>query len=184
MTRPKVATVRSWLGKKVEWEYAHDWHRGTYLVQRGIVEDVKGLNVLISGDWRWLPSLTKIKLVGESEDSDPAPSYYISQLPDRKLTLKKLVDAKTCTKEQAVEYAILCAEEVLFIFEEKHPNDQRPRKAIAAARRWLANPTEANRHDAYAAYAAAYADADAAYAAADAADAADAAADAYAAHAA
>jgi len=72
--------------------------------------------------------------------------------------LKQRVDGVTCTHAQAVEYACLCAEGVLHIFEQDYPQDQRPRQAIEVARRWLAEPTEANRlHAADAAYAATYA---------------------------
>lgn len=41
------------------------------------------------------------------------------------------------------------------IFEKGHPNDDRPRKAIEAAKEWLKNPTEENRKAAEAAWAAA-----------------------------
>jgi hypothetical protein len=69
---------------------------------------------------------------------------------------------------------------VLRHYEDRYPEDKRPREAIQAALKWAKDPTEANRNAAaYAAYAA-YA---AAYAAASAADDvyADAAASAYAA---
>jgi hypothetical protein len=77
------------------------------------------------------------------------------------------------TKETRIKYAIFAAEQVLYIFEDKYPDDSRPRKAIESAEEYLNNPNAA----AYAAADAADA-ADAAYAAADAAD------DAYAAYAA
>lgn len=38
--------------------------------------------------------------------------------------------------ESLVLWATNCAEEVLHIFEEKYPNDDRPRKAIEAGRMW------------------------------------------------
>jgi hypothetical protein len=86
------------------------------------------------------------------------------------------------THKQKVQFAIFAAEQALPIFEKKYPNDERPRKAIDAAKAWLKDAS------AYAADAAANAaaDADAAYVAADsAADAAAyAAATAYAAYAA
>jgi hypothetical protein len=78
-------------------------------------------------------------------------------------------------------FAILCAESVLKYFENKYPKDDRPRRAIEAAKGYLKHPTAdaADAADAtYAAARAAYAAADAAraaYAAARAADAADAA---------
>ena len=86
------------------------------------------------------------------------------------------------TKETRIKYAIFAAEQVLHIFENKYPDDSRPRKAIESAKEYLNNPNAA----AYAAADAADA-ADAAYAAADdayAAYAANVADDAYAAYAA
>ena len=100
-------------------------------------------------------------------------------------------------KAEFVKLAVEAAELVLPIFEQKYPNDNRPRKAIEAAKAWLDSPDvvnaanaakaakaatkaatkAANAADAIATSAAAYA-ADAADAAAYAADAADAAADA------
>jgi len=68
-------------------------------------------------------------------------------------------------KKWCVSRAIQHAESVLHVFEEEYPEDDRPRKAIEAAKAWLENPSEENQELA-----------DAAAAAADAADTADAAA--------
>ena len=88
-------------------------------------------------------------------------------------------------KTQNIKYAIFAAEQVIGIYEAKYPDDNRPRKAIEAAKVYLSNPTTdaAAYAAANAAYAAAYAAADAAadaaaYAAYAAANAAYAAADA------
>jgi hypothetical protein len=99
-------------------------------------------------------------------------------------TLKRTTDSP---KIFYVRCAILCAEEVIGIYEKKYPDDKRPRLAIEAAIAYANNPSEENRiaaanaanaaydaayaYVAYAAYAAAYV-AYAAYAAADAANAA------------
>lgn len=48
------------------------------------------------------------------------------------------------TKEQNIKWAILVAESVLHIFEDKYPNDKRPREAIEAAKRYLKHPSEEN----------------------------------------
>jgi len=67
-------------------------------------------------------------------------------------------------KKQSVKIAIYSAEQVKDIFEKRHPNDNRPRKAIQTAKRYLKTPTSS----AYAAAASAYAasaDAASAYAA-------------------
>jgi hypothetical protein len=68
---------------------------------------------------------------------------------------------------QKVEFALKCASSVLDVFEAKYANDDRPRKALEAAEKWLNNPCKETRLAAADAYAAA--DAAAAYAAADAA---------------
>ena len=48
-------------------------------------------------------------------------------------------------KKLCVEFAIMCAESALHIFEEKYPDSSRPRDAIEAAKKWLADPNEDNR---------------------------------------
>ena len=63
------------------------------------------------------------------------------------------------TRKQNIKLSIFCAKQVLPIFEDKHPDDLRPRKAIEAAERVLEHDTEENRQAAY------YAAASAAYAA-------------------
>ena len=89
-------------------------------------------------------------------------------------------------KKQKTQYAVFAAECVIFIYEEKYPDDSRPREAIQAAKACIEHNTKKDRAAAYAAaayaaYAAAWAAAYAADAAADAAayaaDAADDAAD-------
>ena len=57
-------------------------------------------------------------------------------------------------KETWVKIAEISAESCLGIFKKKHPKDSRPRKAIEAAKAWLANPASASAASA-AAYAAA-----------------------------
>jgi hypothetical protein len=92
----------------------------------------------------------------------------------------------TLTQPIAVRWAAECAQQVLNHYEDRYPDDKRPREAIDAALRWAKNPTETNAAAANAAanaagtayHAYAYAAAYAAYAAADAADAANAAANA------
>jgi len=77
---------------------------------------------------------------------------------------------RVMNKKQKVQYAIFAAELVIDIFEKEYPKDNRPRKAIEAAKKYLKRQSIKNRNAAHAAHAAAfaaYADADAAaYAAA------------------
>jgi len=85
--------------------------------------------------------------------------------------------------KQYVSYAVYAAEQVIDIYEKKHPGNNAPRNAINAAKKCIKYPSDKNKRAAatagaaavYAGVAAVYAAAAAVYAAADAADAADAA---------
>jgi hypothetical protein len=57
----------------------------------------------------------------------------------------RIVRAWKWTKKDSVSLAILVAEKVLPIYEKKYPKDDRPRKAIEAARKVLESNTEKNR---------------------------------------
>ena len=60
-------------------------------------------------------------------------------------------------KKQKVQYAIFAAELVIDNFEKVYPDDDRPRKAIEAALKYVKNQTEENKSGAArAAYSAAY----------------------------
>jgi len=51
---------------------------------------------------------------------------------------KKILEiARKMNQKQLVIWAIGCVEHVLSNFEEKYPNDDRPRKAVKAARAWV-----------------------------------------------
>ena len=65
--------------------------------------------------------------------------------------------ARLLRREDQIRYAIYAARKVLHIYEEKYPNDDRPKRAIDAAEKYLNEPTEENKKTADAAYAAAYA---------------------------
>ncbi|MHB8084252.1 MAG: putative immunity protein [Dehalococcoidia bacterium] len=94
-------------------------------------------------------------------------------------TLKKKdtpVWVKRCANDVQVRFAILCAESALHFFEDKYPKDDRPRKAIEAAKEYLKTKTasyasyasyaaRAAAHAAYAASAASYAASATSYAA-------------------
>ena len=99
-----------------------------------------------------------------------------------KLDWSNWLVAHALEKIDKVRYAAHAAEEVLPVYEEKYPDDDRPRKAIESANAYINNPCARAATDAaYANAAAAAANAavagaaDAAYAAYAAADAADAA---------
>jgi hypothetical protein len=80
--------------------------------------------------------------------------------------VKKLIDVninwanwlvvRLMTHKQKIQYAIYAAEQVIEIYEKKYPDDNRPRKAIEAAKAYLKSPTKKNKDAAaYAADAAA-----------------------------
>ena len=60
-----------------------------------------------------------------------------------KLTVQemKIERAWVWTKEDSVSLSIYSAEQVIGLYEEKYPDDARPREAIEAARRYLETPT-------------------------------------------
>ena len=91
-------------------------------------------------------------------------------IKDGHLLWANWVVARKLEKTGRVKYAVYAAEQVLELYTSKYPGDDRPRKAIAAAKKYIEKPTAKNK---YAADAAARAAADAAArAAADAARAA------------
>ena len=47
------------------------------------------------------------------------------------------------THAQKIQYAVFAAEQVIKIYEDKYPDDNRPRKAIEAAKEYLKNPSNA-----------------------------------------
>ena len=85
------------------------------------------------------------------------------------LVLENRIAYELSLKMISVKWAIACAERSLHFFEEKRPNDNRPRKAIEAAQQWIIDPTAYNAAyiaaDANAANDAAYIASCAAYAA-------------------
>jgi len=63
--------------------------------------------------------------------------------------------ARLLNRKQKIQYAVFAAEQVLDLFEKKHPNDNRPRLAINAAKAVIKSNTKKNRAAAEAAGAAA-----------------------------
>jgi mRNA-degrading endonuclease HigB of HigAB toxin-antitoxin module len=75
---------------------------------------------------------------------------------------KVWVFTRLATKMQNVKWSLLCASKVLHLFEEKYPNDKRPRKALEFVENWINNPSDASAYASAAASAAASSAADAA----------------------
>ena len=137
------------------------WHLATH---EGIAEHARTGAVLWIAEGR-----------GESVAAGDKVAFSSARLVSQVGTLTQII---------AVQWAAECARRVLKHYEDRYPEDKRPREAIQAALKWAKDPTEANRVAAYVTYIAAYASADAAYADAYAAYAAAAAYAAYAADAA
>jgi len=57
----------------------------------------------------------------------------------------RLVDVRLWTKADSVALSIFAAGLCIQNYEKEYPKDNRPRKAIESAAKWLAKPTEANR---------------------------------------
>jgi hypothetical protein len=126
------------------------WHLATH---QGIAEHARTGAVLWIAEGR-----------GESVAAGDKVAFSSARLVSQVGTLTQII---------AVQWAAECARRVLKHYEDRYPEDKRPREAIQAALKWAKDPTEANRNAAAAAAAAAaYADAADAAAYADAADAA------------
>lgn len=55
----KAAEARALIGKGV---VECDVDSGIWPIRCGEVEEVKGKNILINGEWRWLPDLKNLRL--------------------------------------------------------------------------------------------------------------------------
>ena len=96
-----------------------------------------------------LINLLTNSLLKDKEIVSLTPTNEIEILPPGKVTLSQLENLQSRIKaskdpKEKISLAIQCAEKVLFIFEEKYPEDKRPRKAIEAAKKYLADPTGEN----------------------------------------
>ena len=59
---PKQA--KALIGRRVIWDVVIDPHRLNGIRERtGTIEDVRGKNVMIDGDWKWLPDLSNLREV-------------------------------------------------------------------------------------------------------------------------
>ena len=79
--------------------------------------------------------LAKVEVKGESETENDKECW--SEI--------KIVKVYKWTKKDSVALSIYAAELVIDIYEKQYPNDDRPRKAIEAAKAVLKNDTEANK---------------------------------------
>lgn len=88
---------------------------------------------------------TLIKSLPDLKDTTPIPLSHILGSNGLDHAIWAL---RTQDKKHSVLFAAECAERVLHIFEQEFPADDRPRKALEAARNWLADPSSDNERTA------------------------------------
>ncbi len=121
----------------------------------------------ITLEWLQSEGACKESLEAWQKETDHDTFATLNRLLDKNPEWGNWLACRLMNKNQAVQYAIFAAEQVIDIYERKYPNDKRPRNAIEAAKAYLENPSRKTKASAAAAaYAAASA---AAYAAASAA---------------
>jgi hypothetical protein len=149
-----VTTYYKWLNKDRTTTYQHvKWPKRVGVWTPDIAP------MLCESGWH----LATHQGIGEHARTDAvlwiAEGRGASQEQDDKVvfTSARLVsEVGTMTRVVAVTWAADCAKRVLKLYEDKYPEDKRPRKAIAAAVKFAKNPSEENAYAAYA-NAAAYA---------------------------
>ena len=67
----------------------------------------------------------------------------IKKLAEHRFDWANWVLVRLLTDDQKFQYAIYAAEHVLDVFEKRYPNDNRPRKAIEAAKNYVENKSDA-----------------------------------------
>ena len=79
-----------------------------------------------------------------------------SLVSENKLNWANWLIVRCLTRKQKIQYAIFAAEQVIETYEKKHPDDERPRKAIEAAKEYSKTPSVENKFAVAFASAAAY----------------------------
>ena len=94
-------------------------------------------NNACSSGMEWV---TENKLIGL-----PKIKFLQKLIVAEKLDWANWLIVRLMDHRQQVQYAIFAAEQVLQNFESKYPDDNRPRKAIEAAKEYLKDSSETNR---------------------------------------
>jgi len=85
-----------------------------------------------------------IYLVATYEDKE-AGAVIRRLVADNKWNWANWLIARLMSYKQYVSYAVFASLQVIDIFEKKHPGDNRPRKAIEAAKKCIDDPSEENK---------------------------------------
>ena len=94
---------------------------------------------------KWEPCEEAVEWIGKQDTTNAFELIEIlrrSDVNERYSWLFWAIPRLMKTKKDKVRFAIYCAELALPIFEEKYPNDKRPREAIQAAKDWLEDPSK------------------------------------------
>ena len=84
------------------------------------------------------PAVKKfIEIFGKSADLKRIIKYTIDENNDTYLQYANWLIVRKMNHAQQIRYAIFAAEQVLNIYETKYPDDDRPRKSIEAAKKYL-----------------------------------------------
>jgi len=132
----------------------------------------------LNQDWidKWRPCQEGIEWLKGQKSREPI-AVLKQLIEEKRYNWANWTIVRVMEYRDYVAYAVYAAEQVIDIYEKRYPGDDRPRKAIEAAKKCIKGPSEKNKTAAaYAAAAYVAAAADAAYAAAAAANAAYAAA--------
>ena len=74
---------------------------------------------------------------GILKDKPMEVKNFLKITADHRLDWANWVIVRVMTYDQYVKYAVFAAEQVIKIYEDKYPDDKRPRLAIEAARKYL-----------------------------------------------
>ena len=98
---------------------------------------------------KWLKDNNACQAAVEQWEKEGGEQDLIKVL-NRCIALKKYdwgnwLIVRNMTYKQYVSYAVYAAEQVIDIYEKKHPGDKRPREAIEAAKACIKNPSTKNK---------------------------------------
>lgn len=128
-------------GKMVSRHNDETWKIGEWKkLSGGIILCASGFHCSkkVSHAFSYIPGevVAKVEVRGQSDIGNDKEAY--SEM--------RIVRAYEWTKTDSVKLAIFAAEQVIEVYEKEYPRDDRPRKAIEAAKAYLKYPTGATTH--------------------------------------
>jgi hypothetical protein len=106
----------------------------------------------ITKEWliEWSACVGGIKWF-EAQKETQGKKLAIALMVDKKLQWTNWLLVRLMTHKQQIKYTIYAAELVIKNYEDKYPEDKRPREAIEAAKAYMERPTEENKSAAWSA---------------------------------